>query len=196
MAYLVRKTANINGQDTMLSAPDIECALHRTLTVREITDEAADAFNGMVRCLARDSKEPITLYINSPGGSVSAGMSMHDTLKASGCEITTVACGMAASMGAFLLAAAGTKGKRWAQPNAEILIHQPLGGTSGQASDMAIHVQHILEVREKLNRILAECTGQPIEKIAADTERDKIMSAEEALSYGLIDRIGDPISEW
>lgn len=197
MAHMPRKTANINGQDMMLPVDDIESTLYRTFMVNEFTTEAANALDSGVRCCVRDSKElPITIYINSPGGSVSAGMSMYDTLKASGCEIITVASGMAASMGAFLLAAAGTKGKRWAQPNAEILIHQPLGGTSGQASDMAIHVQHILDVREKLNRILAECTGQPIEKIAADTERDKIMSAEEALAYGLIDRIGDPISEW
>lgn len=196
MAYLVRKTANINGQDMMLSALDIECALYRTIHVREITDEAAEVFNATIRCLARDSKEPITIYINSPGGSVSAGMSMYDTLKACGCEIITVASGIAASMGAFLLAAAGTKGRRWAQPNGEILVHQPLGGVAGQASDMKIHVQHILDVREKINRILSECTGQPIEKIEADTERDKIMDGAEAMAYGLIDHIGDPISNW
>ena len=99
-------------------------------------------------------------------------------------------------MGAFLLAAAGTRGKRWCQPNAEVLIHQPLGGTTGQATDIRIHAQHILKTREKLNRILSACTGQSSRKIESDTERDNIMSAEEALKYGLVDRIGDPISEW
>ena len=112
------------------------------------------------------------------------------------CDIVTVACGMAASMGAFLLAAAGTKGKRWCQPNAEVLIHQPLGGTSGQATDIRIHAEHILNTRIKLNRILAECTGQPFDKVESDTERDFIMSAEEALKYGLVDKVGDPVSEW
>lgn len=99
-------------------------------------------------------------------------------------------------MGAFLLAAAGTRGKRWCQPNAEVLIHQPLGGTSGQATDIRIHAEHILKTREKLNRIFSECTGQAAEKIENDTERDNIMSAEEALKYGLVDKVGDPISEW
>lgn len=99
-------------------------------------------------------------------------------------------------MGAFLLAAAGTKGKRWCQPNAEVLIHQPLGGTTGQATDIRIHAEHILNTRTKLNRILAECTGQSPKKIERDTERDNIMSAEEALAYGLVDTIGDPVSEW
>ena len=103
---------------------------------------------------------------------------------------------MAASMGAFLLAAAGTRGKRWCQPHAEVLIHQPLGGTSGQATDIRIHAEHILNTRTKLNRIFAECTGQKIDKIERDTERDNIMNAEGALRYGLIDKVGDPISEW
>ena len=168
---------------------------NRCLTIGEISREAAIAFCSAIRCLAHDSKDPIALYITSPGGAVDAGLYMFDTLKECGCPIVTVACGMAASMGAFLLAAAGTKGMRYALPNAEILIHQPLGGTSGQASDMKIHVEHILSVREKLNRILAESTNQSIDKIANDTERDKILCASEALAYGLIDHIGDPFAE-
>lgn len=124
------------------------------------------------------------------------GLCIYDTVKALRCDVVTVACGMAASMGAFLLAAAGTKGKRWCQPNAEVLIHQPLGGTSGQATDIRIHAEHILKTRAKLNKIFSDCTGQSSEKIEADTERDNIMSAEEALKYGLVDKVGDPISEW
>ena len=195
MVYLLKKAVNLNGQEVVLPVLDTEYALHRSLTVGEINKDSADAICSAVRLLARESKEPITLYINSPGGSVSDGLAIYDTLKASGCEIITVACGMAASMGAFLLAAAGTKGKRYVQPNAEVLIHQPLGGASGQASDMKIHVEHILSIRGKLNRMLSACTGQTLERIEADTERDKILSAEEALAYGLVDCIGDPISE-
>ena len=191
MNYVYKKGINNNGQEMMLPVLDVEYQ-NRCLTIGEISSESAIAFCSAIRCLARDAKDPIILYINSQGGSVAAGMSMYDTLKASGCEIITVATGIAASMGAFLLAAAGTPGMRWAQKHAEVLIHQPLGGTSGQASDMKIHVEHILDVREKLNRILAESTNQAIDKIAIDTERDKIFSATEALAYGLIDHIGDP----
>lgn len=187
MSQLLRKIINRNGQDTVMTTDDIEYQ-DGILSVGEISDASAATFNSAVRVHQKESNGPLTVYINSPGGSVSAGMSMYNTLKASGCEVTTVATGMAASMGAFLLAAAGTKGKRWAQPDAQILIHQPLGGTSGQASDMKIHVQNILNVRDRLNRILAECTGQTVEKIEADTERDNIMDAETALAYGLIDR--------
>lgn len=197
MNYLPRKAVNYNGQDMMLAPLDIDFA-HRTISLTgEIDDEIATAMNSALRCLARDSSdEDITIYIQSPGGSVSAGLSIYDTIKALKCDIVTVACGMAASMGAFLLAAAGTKGKRWCQPNAEVLIHQPLGGTSGQATDIRIHAEHILKARDKLNRIFSACTGQPSEKIESDTERDNIMSAKEALAYGLVDKIGDPISEW
>ena len=145
---------------------------------------------------AEDPEKDIHLYINSPGGSVTAGMAIYDTMRYIKCDVSTVCIGMAASMGAFLLAAAGTKGKRWCQPNAEVLIHQPLGGTSGQATDIRIHAEHILNTRIKLNRILAECTGQPFDKVESDTERDFIMSAEEALKYGLVDKVGDPVSEW
>lgn len=196
MNYLMKKVTNLSGQDMMLTPLDIDYA-HRTISLTgEIDEDVATVVNSALRCLARDSDEDITIYIQSPGGSVSAGLSIHDTAKALKCDIVTVACGMAASMGAFLLAAAGTKGKRWCQPNAEVLIHQPLGGTSGQATDIRIHAEHILNTRIKLNRIFAECTGQPFDKVESDTERDFIMSAEEALKYGLVDKVGDPVSEW
>lgn len=121
--------------------------------------------NSALRSLARDSEENIIIYIQSPGGSVSAGFSIYDTSKAIRCDIVTVACGMAASMGAFLLTAAGTKGKRWCQPNAEVLIHQPLGGINGQATDIRIHAEHMLKTRVRLNRIISESTGQTPQKI-------------------------------
>lgn len=196
MNYLMKKAVNLNGQDMMLDPLDIDFA-HRTISLTGvIDDEVATVMNSALRCLARDSDDDVTIYIQSPGGSVSAGFSIFDTVKALRCDIVTVACGMAASMGAFLLSAAGTKGKRWCQPNAEVLIHQPNGGTSGQATDIRIHAQHILNTREKLNQIFAESTGQSLDKIESDTERDYIMSATEALEYGLVDKIGDPISEW
>ncbi|OLA08395.1 MAG: hypothetical protein BHW21_08450 [Eubacterium sp. 45_250] len=196
MNYLIKKAINLNGNDLVMDTLDISYAKREIYIIGEITDEMATIVNSALRCLARDSDEDITLFIQSPGGSVSAGFSIYDTIKALKCDVVTVACGMAASMGAFLLAAAGTKGKRWCQPNAEVLIHQPLGGTSGQATDIRIHAEHILNTRAKLNRIFSECTGQSSEKIESDTERDNIMSAEEALKYGLVDKIGDPISEW
>ncbi len=196
MLYQTKKIVNLNGQDLLLALLDVDFA-HRTISLTGVIDQdTATVLNAALRCLARDSEEEITLYIQSPGGSVSAGFSIYDTIQSLRCEICTVACGMAASMGAFLLAAAGTRGKRWCQPHAEVLIHQPLGGTSGQATDIRIHAEHILRIRGKLNRILADCTGQPEAKIEMDTERDKILSAEEALEYGLVDHIGDPISEW
>lgn len=196
MNYLMKKATNFNGQDMLLTPLDIDF-VHRTISLTgEIDEDVATVMNSALRCLARDSEEDIIIYIQSPGGAVSAGISIYDTVKALKCDIVTVACGMAASMGAFLLAAAGTRGKRWCQPNAEVLIHQPLGGTSGQATDIRIHAEHILNTRTKLNRIFAECTGQKIEKIECDTERDNIMNAEGALKYGLIDKVGDPISEW
>lgn len=196
MNYLIKKAINLNGNDLVMDTLDISYAKREIYITGEITDEMATIVNSALRCLARDSDEDITLFIQSPGGSVSAGFSIYDTIKALKCDVVTVACGMAASMGAFLLAAAGTKGKRWCQPNAEVLIHQPLGGASGQATDIRIHAEHILNTRAKLNRIFSECTGQSSEKIESDTERDNIMSAEEALKYGLVDKIGDPISEW
>lgn len=137
---------------------------------------------------AEDPDKDICIYINSPGGSVSAGMAIYDTMQYIKPEISTIAIGMAASMGAFLLQA-GTKGKRYALPNAEIMIHQPLGGTQGQAEDIRIHAEHILSIRSKLNVIIAENTGRPVEEVAKDTDRDNYMSAEEAVEYGLIDKV-------
>ena len=137
---------------------------------------------------AEDPEKDIQLYINSPGGSVTAGMAIYDTMQYVKCEVSTCCMGMAASMGAFLLAG-GTKGKRLALPNAEIMIHQPLGGAQGQATEIEIAARHILQTKEKLNRMLAENTGKDISIIAADTDRDNWMSAEEAKEYGLIDRV-------
>ncbi len=136
----------------------------------------------------QDSEKDISLYINSPGGSVTAGMAIYDTMQYIKCDVSTICMGMAASMGAFLLSA-GAKGKRYALPNSEIMIHQPLGGTQGQASDIKIAAEHILRTKEKLNRILAENTGKDIEVIAADTDRDNWMTAEEAAEYGLVDKV-------
>ena len=137
---------------------------------------------------SEDPGKDIQLYINSPGGSVTAGMAIYDTMQYIKCDVSTICIGMAASMGAFLLAG-GTKGKRFALPNAEIMIHQPLGGAKGQAPEIQIAAEHILKTRKKLNDILAENTGKPFEQIAADTERDNYMTAEEACAYGLIDGV-------
>lgn len=137
---------------------------------------------------ADDPEKDINLYINSPGGSVTAGMAIYDTMHYIKCDVSTICIGMAASMGAFLLAG-GTKGKRMALPNAEIMIHQPLGGAQGQATEIEIAAKHILQTKEKLNRMLAENTGKDYESIAADTERDNWKSAQEALEYGLIDKV-------
>lgn len=136
----------------------------------------------------QDASKDISLYINSPGGSVTDGMAIYDTMQYIKCDVSTICMGLAASMGAFLLAA-GTKGKRYALPNSDIMIHQPSGGAKGQATDINIHAQHILKTKEKLNKILSEKTGQSYETIAADTERDNFMSAEEALKYGLVDKV-------
>ena len=137
---------------------------------------------------AQDPDKDIQFYINSPGGSVTDGMAIYDTMQYIKCDVSTICIGMAASMGAFLLSS-GTKGKRLALPNAEIMIHQPSGGTKGQASDIKIQAEWMLRTREKLNQILADCTGQSVEKVAVDTERDNFMPAEEAVKYGLIDEV-------
>ena len=137
---------------------------------------------------AQDPDKDIYLYINSPGGSISAGMAIYDTMNYIKCDVSTICIGMAASMGAFLLSS-GAKGKRFALPNAEVMIHQPLGGMQGQASDIKIHADHIIKIRAKLNRILAEQTGKPLETIEKDTERDNFMSANEACEYGLVDKV-------
>lgn len=143
---------------------------------------------------AQDAEKDIYLYINSPGGSVTAGMAIYDTMQHIKPDVQTIAMGMAASMGSFLLAA-GTKGKRFALPNAEVMIHQPLGGAQGQATEIEIAAKHILKTREKLNSILAERTGQPLEKIQKDTDRDNYLSASEAAEYGLIDDVLEPGKE-
>ncbi len=137
-----------------------------------------------------DPEKDIHFYINSPGGSISSGMAIYDTMNYIKCDVSTICIGMAASMGAFLLAA-GAKGKRIALPNSEIMIHQPLGGMQGQASDIKIHADHILRIRDKMNRILSEQTGQPLDVIVRDTERDNFMTADEAAAYGLIDKVFD-----
>ena len=161
----------------------------------DVNDTAATLVVAQLLYLeGQDPDKDISLYINSPGGSISAGMAIHDTMRYIKCDVSTICMGMAASMGAFLLAS-GTKGKRFALPNAEIMIHQPLiaggqgGGLSGQATDIKIHADHIVRTREKMNRMLSEYTGQPLEKVQLDTERDNFLSAEEAKAYGLIDEV-------
>ena len=155
----------------------------------EVTDVSASLI--VAQMLFLESEDPgkdIQLYINSPGGSVTAGMAIYDTMKYIKCDVATTCIGMAASMGAFLLAG-GTKGKRFALPNAEVMIHQPLGGAQGQATEIQIAAEHILKTKKKLNSILAENCGKPLDVVMADTERDNWMSAEEAKAYGLIDHV-------
>lgn len=155
----------------------------------EVTDVSANIVVAQLLFLeADDPNKDIQLYINSPGGSVTAGMAIYDTMQYIKCDVSTVCIGMAASMGSFLLSG-GAKGKRFALPNAEIMIHQPLGGAQGQATEIQIAAEHILKTRQKLNTILAENTGQSLEKIQADTERDNFMSAQEAKEYGLVDEV-------
>ena len=155
----------------------------------EVNDVTASLVTAQLLFLeSEDPGKDINLYINSPGGSVTAGMAIYDTVQYIKCDVSTICMGMAASMGAFLLAG-GTKGKRMALPNAEIMIHQPSGGAKGQATDIKIVADHILRTKKKLNEILAANTGQPLEVIEVDTERDNYMSAEEAMKYGLIDSV-------
>ncbi len=158
-----------------------------------LCDEVNDATASLVvaQLLYLEGQDPdkdIHLYINSPGGSISAGMAIYDTMQYIKCDVSTICIGMAASMGSFLLAA-GAKGKRLALPNSEIMIHQPLGGAKGQASDIQIQAEHILFIRNRMNRLYSEMTGQPIETIEKDTDRDNYMTAEDAVKYGLIDRV-------
>ena len=156
----------------------------------EVNDTTASLVVAQLLYLeAQDPDKDISFYINSPGGSISAGMAIYDTMQYINCDVCTICMGMAASMGAFLLQA-GTPGKRMALPNAEIMIHQPLmGGLQGQATDIKIHADHIIRMRKKLNTIMSERTGQPLEVIERDTERDNFMTAEEAKAYGLIDKV-------
>jgi len=154
-----------------------------------IDDNVANSIVAQLLFLeAEDPEKDISLYINSPGGSITAGMAIYDTMQFINADVSTICTGMAASMGAFLLTA-GEKGKRYALPNSEIMIHQPLGGTQGQASDIQIHAKRIIEMREKLNQILSERTGQPLDVIERDTDRDNFMVAPKALEYGLIDKV-------
>jgi ATP-dependent Clp protease protease subunit len=154
-----------------------------------INDDVANLVVAQLLFLAaEDPEKDIHLYINSPGGSISAGMAIYDTMQFVKPDVSTICIGLAASMGAFLLAA-GAKGKRFALPNSEVMIHQPLGGAQGQATDIEIRAKRILKMRDNLNRMLSEFTGQPLEKIERDTDRDNFMSAEEALQYGLIDKV-------
>ncbi len=155
----------------------------------EVNDTTASLVVAQLLFLeAQDPDKDISLYINSPGGSITAGMAIYDTMNYIKCDVATICVGMAASMGAFLLSA-GAKGKRYALPNSEIMIHQPLGGMQGQATDIKIHADRIIKIREKLNSILSDVTGQSIETIEHDTERDNFMTADEAAAYGLIDKV-------
>ena len=155
----------------------------------EVNDQTASLVVAQLLYLeSQDPDKDISLYINSPGGSVTAGMAIYDTMQLIRCDVSTICVGLAASMGAFLLTA-GAKGKRYALPNSEIMIHQPLGGVQGQASDIQINADWILKTKQKLNKMLSEATGQPLDKIERDTDRDNFMSADEACNYGLIDKV-------
>ena len=155
----------------------------------EVNDTTASLVVAQLLYLeAQDPDKDIQFYINSPGGSVTAGMAIYDTMNYIKCDVSTICVGMAASMGAFLLAA-GTKGKRYALPNSEIMIHQPLGGTKGQATDIEIQANQILKLKKKLNTMLADATGRPLDEVSRDTERDNYMTAEEAAAYGLVDKV-------
>ena len=159
------------------------------MLTEEVNNVTASLIVAQLRYLeGQDSTKDISLYINSPGGSVTDGMAIYDTMQYIKCDVSTICMGMAASMGAFLLSA-GTKGKRFALPNADIMIHQPSGGAQGQATDIMIHADHIIQTKKKLNTILSENTGQPYDVIARDTERDNFMTAQQALEYGLIDKV-------
>ncbi len=155
----------------------------------EVNDTTASLVVAQLLYLeGQDPDKDISLYINSPGGSISAGMAIYDTMNYIKCDVSTICIGMAASMASFLLSA-GAKGKRFALPNSEIMIHQPLGGMQGQASDIKIHADHIIAIREKMNRMLSEQTGKPYEVICRDTDRDNFMTAKEAMEYGLVDKV-------
>ena len=187
--YVVERTAH--GE----RASDIYSRLLQDRVIflgSEINDQVANAIVAQLLFLETDNPDAeISLYINSPGGSVTAGMAIYDTMNYIKCPVRTVCIGMAASMGAFLLMA-GEKGKRLALTNSEIMIHQPSGGASGQATDVTIHAKWLLRTKEKMNRMMAEMTSQPLEKVEQDVERDYFMSAEEALAYGIIDEIYQP----
>jgi ATP-dependent Clp protease protease subunit len=187
--YVIEQTSNGERSYDLYSRLLKDRIIFLPIDVNEQT--AASIVAQMLFLAAEDPEKDIYFYINSPGGSVTAGMAIYDTMQHIKCDVSTICIGMAASMGAFLLAG-GTKGKRYALPNAEIMIHQPLGGAQGQATEIQIAAEHILKTRKKLNEILAENTGQSFEQISIDTERDNYMSAEEAMAYGLIDGVMRP----
>jgi len=180
---------SIDGHEQATNLLSYDLIKNRRVQIRgEINDAVAYSVTSQIRYLEGRSAEPITLEINSPGGSVSAGLEIYDAMKSCSCEIHTLASGIAASMGAFLLAA-GTKGMRLITPNTEVMIHQPLGGAQGQASDILIQARHIERIRASINRILAAETGQDLHQIELDTERDTYMTAEDAVEYGVVDTI-------
>lgn len=186
----------LDGKEVMVDFFTAEVTQSRTIRIiGEITDDTAAYICSEIRYLSRNSKEPLTLILNSPGGSISAGMAIYDTLNASGCEVTTVVEGMAASMAAFLATCAATKGRRFCQPNAEIMVHQPLGEVQGQASDISIAADHISSTKRKLIKIFADSVNLEKSKIKALTDRDTWLSAEDALKMGFVDHIGDPMDD-
>lgn len=189
MSYLPHVIESIPGGERAYDLPS-RLLKDRTIFLGdEVNNQSANSIVMQLLFLAaQDPKADIYLYINSPGGVITAGMAIYDTMQHIPCDVHTICVGMAASMGAFLLAG-GTKGKRHCLPNAEVMIHQPLGGTQGQATDIQIAAQHIIKTKEKMNRMLAEFTGQPYEKVCQDTERDNWLDAEAALAYGLVDDI-------
>ena len=186
MPYVVEQTAQGERSYDIYSRLLEERIIFLGEEVNEVTAQVVVA--QLLFLESEDPKKDISLYINSPGGSVTAGWAIYDTMQYIKCDVSTICIGMAASMGAFLLAG-GAKGKRQALPNAEIMIHQPSGGTQGRASDMLIDAEHILKTKQRLNQVLAANTGQPIEVIERDTDRDHWLTAEEAVSYGLIDSV-------
>ena len=180
---------NINGHDQSTNLISYDFEKNRIIYINgEINDFTTVSVLSQLRYLDSKSDDDIIIFINSPGGSVTSGMAIYDCIRSLRCDVVTIATGMAASMGAFLLAS-GTKGKRYATPNAEIMIHQPLGGFQGQATDIKIHADRIIKIKSDLNRILAENTGKPLEVIERDTERDNFMTAAQAMEYGIIDKV-------
>lgn len=186
----------LDGKEVMVDFFTAEVTQNRTIRIiGEINDDTASYICSEIRYLSRNSKEPLTLILNSPGGSISAGMAIYDTLNASGCEVTTVVEGMAASMAAFLATCAATKGRRFCQPNAEIMVHQPLGGVQGQASDITIAAAHINHSKQKMNKLFSDFTSLKEDDIKALTDRDTWLSAEDALKMGFVDHVGDPMDD-
>lgn len=187
--YTPQIPVNVSGKDILQDPLSIDYAKRTIWLHGEIDDNLAVTMSASLRYLDNCCNDDIVIFINSPGGSVTSGFVIYDTIKALNSEVKFVAIGMAASMASFLLCCAGTAGKRFAMPNAEIMIHQPLGGAQGQASDIKIVAEHILATKAKLNKLLSEATGNNIEVINRDTDRDCYMTADQALKYGIIDKI-------